>query len=111
VQADERQTMHIFRSFRNTARVARNGVAEQVAEIERGGGSFEDVRELVSGARGRLVYETGDPEAGIWTAGLVQGLIHDVPTCAELVERIMTEADAIVAERLIGTLGDAALLR
>ena len=109
VQADERQTMHIFRSYRNTARVARNSVAEQVAEIERDGGSFEDVRELVSGARGRLVYEQGDPEAGIWTAGLVQGLIHDVPTCEELVERIMTEADALVADRLAGMLGGAAV--
>ena len=108
VQADERQTMHIFRSFRNTARVARNAVAEQVAEIERGGGSFEDVRELVSGARGRLVYEQGDPEAGIWTAGLCQGLIHDVPTCQELVETMMTEADAIIAERLAGFAGLAA---
>lgn len=109
VQADERQTMHIFWSYRNTARVARNSVAEQVAEIERDGGSFEDVRELVSGARGRLVYEQGDPEAGIWTAGLVQGLIHDVPTCEELVERIMTEADALVADRLAGMLGGAAV--
>jgi len=105
VQADERQTQHIFRSFRNTARVARNSVSEQVVEIEKNGGQFEDVRELVSGARGRLVYENGDPEAGIWSAGLCQGLIHDVPTCAELVERMMSEAEAIIAERLVGALG------
>jgi NADH:quinone reductase (non-electrogenic) len=61
VDADERQTQHIFRSFGNTARVARNAISEEVVAIERQGGSFDDVRELVSGARGRLVYETGDP--------------------------------------------------
>jgi NAD(P)H-dependent flavin oxidoreductase YrpB (nitropropane dioxygenase family) len=111
VEADERQTDLIFRSFRNTARVARNSISQQVIEIERGGGSFEDVRELVAGVRGRKVYENGDPDAGIWSAGLCQGLIHDIPTCAELVERIVTEAEAIIAERLAGIAGlpDAAL--
>ena len=64
VDADERQTQHIFRSFRNTGRVARNAISEEVIAIEREGGSFDDVRELVSGARGRIVYETGDPDAG-----------------------------------------------
>jgi NAD(P)H-dependent flavin oxidoreductase YrpB (nitropropane dioxygenase family) len=102
VHADERQTQHIFRSFRNTARVARNAISEQVVGIEREGGSFEEVRELVSGARGRLVYETGDPDAGIWTAGLSQSLIHDVPTCAELVQRMVAEADSIIGDRLAG---------
>jgi NAD(P)H-dependent flavin oxidoreductase YrpB (nitropropane dioxygenase family) len=65
----------------------------------------------VAGARGRTVYENGDPDAGIWSAGLCQGLIHDIPTCAELVERIVTEAEAIIAERLAGIAGlaDAAL--
>jgi nitronate monooxygenase len=106
VQADERQTQHIFRSFRNTARVARNAISEQVVEIEKNGGSFEDVKDLVSGARGRKVYEVGDPDAGIWTAGLCQGLIHDVPTCAELVETMMTEAEQIITERLAGFVGD-----
>jgi NAD(P)H-dependent flavin oxidoreductase YrpB (nitropropane dioxygenase family) len=102
VDADERQTQHIFRSFGNTARVARNAVSEQVVAIEREGGSFDDVRELVAGARGRLVYETGDPDFGIWTAGLSQALIHDVPTCAELIERMIAEADAIIDGRLAG---------
>ncbi|WP_249010354.1 nitronate monooxygenase family protein [Conexibacter sp. DBS9H8] len=102
VHADERMTQHIFRSFRNTARVARNKISEQVVEIEKAGGSFEDVRDLVSGQRGRLVYETGDTDAGIWSAGLSQALIHDVPTCQELVERIMTEAEEIIHTRLAG---------
>jgi nitronate monooxygenase len=102
VDADERQTQHIFRSFRNTARVARNAISEQVVAIERDGGSFDDVHELVAGARGRLVYENGDPDVGIWTAGLSQALIHDVPTCAELIERMIAEADAIIDGRLAG---------
>ena len=106
VQADERMTQHIFRSFKNTARVSRNTISEQVVEIERGGGSFEDVRELVSGQRGKLVYETGDTDAGIWTAGLSQGLIHDVPTCAELVVGMGAEAEEIIAGRLTSLLGD-----
>ncbi|MGE0066676.1 MAG: NAD(P)H-dependent flavin oxidoreductase [Solirubrobacterales bacterium] len=105
VAADERQTQHILRSFKNTARVARNRVSEQVVEIERGGASFEQVRELVAGSRGRQVYENGDPEAGIWTAGLSQALIHDVPTCAALVERMIAEAEELIRDRLAGFVG------
>jgi NADH:quinone reductase (non-electrogenic) len=102
VANDERATQLIFRSMRNTARVARNRVSEEVVAIEREGGAFEDVRELVAGARGRLVYEEGDPELGIWSVGLVQGLIRDIPTVAQLVDRIMGEAEAIVERRLAG---------
>jgi NADH:quinone reductase (non-electrogenic) len=100
VGADERDTIQILRSFRNTSRVARNSVSERVVELERQGASFEQVRDLVAGARGRRVYEDGDPDAGIWTAGLSQALIHDVPTCAELVERIAGEAAALIGGRL-----------
>ncbi|MGI5200337.1 NAD(P)H-dependent flavin oxidoreductase [Spirillospora sp. CA-108201] len=92
VAADERRTDHIFRSYRNTARVARNAVSAQVLEIERRGGEFAQVRDLVSGARGRTVYETGDIDHGIWSTGLVQGMIDDVPTVGELVGRIVAEA-------------------
>jgi len=102
VQGDERQTDLIFRSFRNTARVARNAISQQVLELEREGRPFEDIAPLVAGARGRKVYEDGDPDAGVWTAGLVQGLIHDVPTCAELIERIVLGADDIITQRLAG---------
>lgn len=103
VAGDERATDLIFRSLRNTARVARNAVSQEVVAIEgRGDATFEDIRELVAGARGRVVYETGDPDHGIWTAGMVQGLIHDVPTCAELVSRIVSDAEAIVTGRLAG---------
>jgi NADH:quinone reductase (non-electrogenic) len=107
VERDERMTELIFRSFRNTARVAKNAISEQVIEIERSGGEFADVRDLVSGKRGKTVYESGDPDAGIWTAGLVQGLIHDVPTCAELVDAIISQADEIINERLAGLAGSA----
>lgn len=104
VAQDELSTELIFRQLGNTSRVARNGVATQVTEIERGGGTFDDIRDLVAGARGRKVYEEGDPEAGVWSVGLVQGLIDDVPTVADLVARITEEVDAIVGSRLPGTL-------
>jgi NADH:quinone reductase (non-electrogenic) len=105
VAQDEHATELIFRQLGNTSRVARNRVSEEVIGIEKGGGTFDDIRELVAGARGRKVYEEGDPEAGVWSVGLVQGLIDDVPTVAELIERIVVEADEIIAERLPGALG------
>ena len=102
VANDERSTDLIFRTFRNTARVARNSISQQVLEIEGRGGGFEDVRDLVAGSRGRGVYEQGDPELGIWSAGQVQGLIHDIPTCEELVTRMVGEARELIASRLGG---------
>jgi nitronate monooxygenase len=99
---DERATDLIFRTMRNTSRVARNAISQQVVELERSGAKFEDVRELVAGTRGKVVYETGDPDHGIWSAGQIQGLIHDVPTCAQLIGRIVEGAEAIIGERLLG---------
>ena len=99
---DERATDLIFRTMRNSSRVARNAISQQVVELERSGAKFEDVRELVAGTRGRVVYETGDPDHGIWSAGQIQGLIHDVPSCAELVHRIVAGAEAIIQGRLEG---------
>jgi NAD(P)H-dependent flavin oxidoreductase YrpB (nitropropane dioxygenase family) len=101
VANDERATDLIFRTLRNTSRVARNAVSQEVVAIERkGGATIDDLRHLVAGQRGKVVYEQGDPEFGIWSAGMVQGLIHDIPTCAELVSRIVSEAEAIIAQRL-----------
>ncbi|MFA4927658.1 MAG: nitronate monooxygenase [Patulibacter sp.] len=100
VANDERETTLIFRTLRNTARVARNEVSEEVVRREAEGVEFDNLRELVAGARGRKVYETGDSEAGIWWAGLTQGLISDVPTVAELVERMTTGAAALIGDRL-----------
>ena len=99
---DERATELIFRTMHNTARVAKNAVSRQVIELERGGAKFEEVRELVAGARGKVVYETGDPDHGIWSAGMIQGLIHDIPSCADLVHRIVAGAEAIMRGRLEG---------
>lgn len=100
VDADETRTELIFRPLRNTARVASNTVSREVVDILSHGGQFDDVRDLVAGSRGRKVYELGDPEAGIWTVGTSQGLIHDIPTVAELVERIADEAENLIVERL-----------
>jgi nitronate monooxygenase len=103
VANDERATNLIFRTLHNTARVAKNAVSDEVVAIERrGNATFEDVKDLVAGARGRVVYETGDPDYGIWSAGQVQGLIHDIPTCAELVGRMVREAEEIITSRLAG---------
>jgi NAD(P)H-dependent flavin oxidoreductase YrpB (nitropropane dioxygenase family) len=102
VENDERSTDLIFRTMRNTSRVARNAISQQVVELERNGAKFEDVRELVAGVRGRVVYETGDPDHGIWSAGQIQGLIHDVPSCEELIHRIVADAEAIIRGRMAG---------
>ncbi|MFC9362993.1 NAD(P)H-dependent flavin oxidoreductase [Rhodococcus sp. NPDC057014] len=104
VAADETQTELIFRPLRNTARVASNTVSRKVVDILSRGGQFEDVRELVAGTRGRTVYEVGDPEAGIWTVGTSQGLIDDIPTVAELIQRITAEAEDLITQRLGGML-------
>jgi len=102
VANDERATELLFRSYRNTARVAKNSVAIEAVRIEREGNPFQAIAHLVRGARGREGLEMGDPEHGIWTAGMVQGLIHDVPTVATLVSRIMDDAETIIATRLAG---------
>jgi nitronate monooxygenase len=103
VDNTERDTKLILRTLRNTSRVAKNAVSSEVVDIEaRGGATIDDLRHLVAGKRGKSVYDAGDPEAGIWSAGQVQGLIHDVPTVAELVSRIIGEAESIIAGRLGG---------
>lgn len=93
VAATELDTVLMLRPLRNTARVAKNSVSEEVVRILDAGGTFPDVRRLVAGARGRTVYTDGDPEAGVWSVGLAQGLIHDIPTVAELIDRIMVDAE------------------
>jgi len=104
VSATELDTELILRPLRNTVRVARNVVSREVVARLDDGGRFEDVRELVAGARGRQVYEVGDPQIGVWSVGLVQGLINDIPTVRELVNRIVTDASDIISGRLAGIL-------
>ena len=102
VDFTERDTVLVGRSLRNTARVARNAISEKVAEIQKDPTkTFADVKELMAGVRGREnVLRDGDLNGGIWTTGQSQALIHDIPTCAELVRNIMTQADAILDQRL-----------
>jgi nitronate monooxygenase len=103
VDFTERDTVLVGRSLKNTARVARNAISEQVAEIQKDPTkSFDDVKELMAGVRGRNnVLRDGDLNGGIWTTGQSQALIHDVPTCAEVVRNIMTQADGILAKRFV----------
>ncbi|MCQ9379442.1 nitronate monooxygenase family protein [Methyloversatilis sp. XJ19-49] len=93
VNANERDTRLILRSLHNTARVFRNAVSEEVAAAESrpGGCQFEDIRPLVSGARGAAALADGDVNGGIITAGQVVGLIHDIPTCEVLIARMVAE--------------------
>lgn len=104
VARDERATALIFRSYNNTARVAKNAVSAEVRRLESLGMPFSDVAALVKGQRGREGLESGDIDHGIWTAGMVQALIQDIPSVEELVERIITEAREIICKRLAGVI-------
>jgi nitronate monooxygenase len=96
----EADTCLILRSLRNSSRVARTALARSVIELEKAGAGIDQIGPKVAGGKGRRVYEEGDAEEGIWTVGMVQGLIHDIPTCQELVRRIVSEAESLVHERL-----------
>jgi NAD(P)H-dependent flavin oxidoreductase YrpB (nitropropane dioxygenase family) len=103
VQATEEDTVLMFRALRNTTRVFANKVAKQVQQIELKKGmdvKFEDVASLVAGKRGRAAEKAGDPDGGIWTAGQVIGLIDDIPTVAELMQRLMQECEETIRGRL-----------
>ena len=103
VEATERDTALIFRTLKNTARVFKNQIADEVRSIEaRGNATIDDIKHLVAGERGRLALQGGEANGGIWSAGMVAGLIHDIPTCQELVTRIMREAESLIDERLAG---------
>lgn len=107
VAASELDTALIFRTLKNTARVYKNAVAKKVLEIEaKSGGNtdFNDLKDLVAGVKGKEALQTGDIDFGIWTAGQVQGLITDIPSCEELVNRLVSEAEATIRQRLMGML-------
>ena len=107
VEADELSTRLVMRPLRNTERVMSNAAVEEVLAIEREKGdelTIDDIRHLVAGTKGREVLQEGDMDAGVWSCGMVAGLIHDVPTCRELVDRIMAEAEEIIRGRLEGLL-------
>jgi len=102
VDNDERGTQLIMRTLRNTSRVQRNSISQQVVEIEQSKtATINDIADLVAGKRGRIVFENGDVEHGIWSTGQVQGIINDIPTCEELVSRIVQGAITLINQRLV----------
>jgi nitronate monooxygenase len=108
VAADELQTRLVMRPLRNTERVLMNAAVEQVLRIEAEKGAettIGDIRQYVAGGQSRLVLHEGQMDAGAWSCGMVAGLIHDVPTVKELIDRIMSEAELIIRRRLEGLLG------
>ena len=94
LKATERDTNLIFRTMHNTSRVLKNAVSDEVVAMEKSGAKFEEVRHLVAGARGKVAIRSGDVNGGIVSAGMVVGLINDIPTCAELLERIVADCRA-----------------
>jgi NAD(P)H-dependent flavin oxidoreductase YrpB (nitropropane dioxygenase family) len=110
VAATELDTRLIMRPIRNTERVLSNAAVEEVLRIEREKAAagqtveIEDIRHLVAGSEYRKVLQEGQMDAGAWSCGMVAGLIHDVPTCKELIDGIMAEAEALIRERLEGML-------
>lgn len=101
VSNDERATNLIFRRFHNTGRVSRNSVSDQIVQISSGADAvFADIAHLAKGALGRTALETGDLDAGLIWAGQIQGLIHDIPTCQELLDHMIEDAERIIASRL-----------
>ncbi|MEC7734994.1 MAG: nitronate monooxygenase family protein [Pseudomonadota bacterium] len=106
VEASELETSLVMRPLRNTERVLNNSAVDKIKEIESNHGGddpnslLEEIRPLVAGSE--RVLRDGDLEAAAWSCGMVAGLIHDVPTCKELIDTIMQEADEIINQRLKG---------
>ena len=104
VAAEERDTRLIMRGLRNTERVLNNSAVEKIVEIEREKGAdlqITDIMDLVGGVYPKVMQE-GEMDAGAWSTGMIVGLIHDIPTCKELVERIVHGAEEIIQKRLAG---------
>jgi nitronate monooxygenase len=102
VDATELDTRLVMRPLRNTERVLRNAAVDRLLEKEKALGDklgFADIIDEVAGVYPKIMME-GTMDAGAWSCGMVAGLIHDVPTVAELIDRIMAEADALITERL-----------
>lgn len=107
VSAGERDTELIMRPLRNTERVLRNAAVKQIREIEAEKGAdvkITDIVHLVAGGQNRKVLQEGEMDAGAWSCGMVAGLIHDIPTCKELIERIVFGAEEIIRDRLTSVL-------
>ncbi len=108
VEATELDTVLVMRAVRNTERVLRNKGVDQLLEIEREKGGklkIEDIHEQVAGVYPKVMID-GDMDAGAWSCGMVVGLINDIPTVKELIDRIMTESEQIIRKRLTGFLDE-----
>ena len=104
VAATELDTRLVMRPLRNTERVLANAAVDRLVDIEREKGAdlkIDDIHDLVAGVYPRVMIE-GEMDAGAWSCGMVAGLIHDVPSCQELIDRIMSEAEGLINQRLAG---------
>jgi NADH:quinone reductase (non-electrogenic) len=107
VAASELDTRLVMRALRNTERVLKNAAVDKLLEIEREKGSklqIADIHEEVAGVYPKVMID-GKMDAGAWSCGMVVGLIHDIPTVKELIDRIMVDAERLIRERLMGFLG------
>ena len=107
VAASELDTRLVMRPLRNTERVMHNAGVERLLEKEAALGdklTIQDILPEVAGIYPKVMQE-GDMDAGAWSCGMVAGLIYDIPTCKELIDRIMTEAEEIIQSRMMGMLG------
>jgi nitronate monooxygenase len=110
VKATELDTRLIMRALRNTERVLNNSAVDRLLEIERERGrslKIEDIHDQVAGVYPKVMID-GDMDAGAWSCGMVAGLIHDIPTVKELIDRIMVDAKRIIRGRLVGLLDGTA---
>src|SRR5216684_2366673 len=106
LDATELDTRLVMRALRNTERVLKNKGVDELLEIEREKGAtlkIEDIHEQVAGVYPKVMID-GEMDAGAWSCGMVVGLINDIPTVKELIDRIMAEAEAIIRQRLTGFL-------
>lgn len=113
VAATELDTRLIMRALRNTERVLRNANVDRLIEIEREKGAgltIDDIHDQVAGVYPKIMLD-GQMDAGAWSCGMVAGLIHDIPSCKELVDRIMSEAEQIICSRLMGFLDGTSATR
>ena len=108
LNASELDTRLVMRPLRNTERVLNNPAVEKLLQKEKDLGAdlkFEDIIDEVAGIYPKVMID-GEPEAGAWSCGMVAGLIHDIPSCKELIDQIMKESEEIITNRLGGFLNN-----
>lgn len=98
VTSSERDTILVLRSFRNSMRALRNPTSEKVLELEKQGADIHQLEALISGRVGLKLLEAGDTDNGLLSVGQVLGLVHDIPTVKELIDRVVSEAERIVSK-------------